>query len=122
MSLSGVCVIDRTFSLGFYLLRSIKLCLKHTKYVSSFAYSTPGVDVALTYILYGISGFLDDKKSLEQKVQDELNEELGVGNDKIKLDWEARDYQWVSPDEANNLQLLPGFNLVLKKLSKLIGK
>lgn len=31
----------------------------------------------------GISGFLDDDRSLEQKVKDELNEELGIGEDKV---------------------------------------
>lgn len=31
----------------------------------------------------GISGFLDDSRSLEEKVKDELQEELGVSGDKI---------------------------------------
>lgn len=102
----------------------------------------------------GISGFLDDKRSLEEKVRDELKEELGVlknkiksirlgeifdqeaskykktwivhpilaevSTDKIKLDWEARNYKWIKFDEAKKLELLPGFDEVLKKLSKLL--
>ena len=100
----------------------------------------------------GISGFLDDKRSFEQKVKDELREELGiaknkiknirlgeifhqeapkykkswivhpvlieVSGNKIKLDWEARNYKWIKPSDARKLKLLPGFNDVLKKLSK----
>lgn len=99
----------------------------------------------------GISGFLDDQRSLEQKVKDELNEELGmpsrkierirlgeifdqeapkykktwvvhpvlvdVATDKIKLDWEAKNYRWIKFGEAKKLQLLPGFNQVLERLS-----
>ena len=98
----------------------------------------------------GISGFLDDKKSLTEKVAEELREELGipknkilkiklgeifdqeelkykktwivhpvlveVKTDKIKLDWEAKNYQWLSLNEIKKLKLLPGFNLVLNKL------
>src|SRR3972149_5920814 len=100
----------------------------------------------------GISGFLDDKRSFEQKVKDELMEELGIPNNKIKnirlreifhqeapkyakswivhpvlvevlenkikLDWEARNYKWIKLSKAKKLKLLPGFNYVLKKLSK----
>ena len=99
----------------------------------------------------GISGFLDDQRSLEEKVKDELSEELGVParkikrirlgeifnqeapkykktwivhpvlvevtTDKIKLDWEARNYQWIKLSEARKLKLLPGFDQVLKRLS-----
>lgn len=98
----------------------------------------------------GISGFLDDKKSLQQKVKEEIREELGldlknikkiklgdifdqeepkykktwivhpvlaeIDTDKIKLDWEAKDCQWIMPSEAKKLKLLPGFSEVLKKL------
>ena len=98
----------------------------------------------------GISGFLDDKKSLEEKVKDELREELGiergkikkirlgeifdqeepkykktwivhpvlvdVATDKVKLDWEARNYKWIKVAEAKKLKLLPGFDKVLEKL------
>jgi ADP-ribose pyrophosphatase YjhB (NUDIX family) len=32
----------------------------------------------------GVSGFLDDKRSLRQKVYDELREELGISKAKIK--------------------------------------
>lgn len=99
----------------------------------------------------GISGFLDDKRSFDQKVKDELREELGiprrmvkkirlceifhqealkykktwivhpvlveVSTDKIKLDWEARNYKWVRLSEAKKLKLLPGYNKVLEKIS-----
>lgn len=97
----------------------------------------------------GISGFLDDRKSLEEKVAEEIREELGiakgkikkiklgaileqdapkyqktwivhpvlvdVATDKIKLDWEAQGYQWVKPQDAKKLKLLPGFKNVLKE-------
>lgn len=99
----------------------------------------------------GVSGFLDDKRSFEQKVKDELREELGIpakmvkkirlceifhqeapkykktwivhpvlveiATDKIKLDWEARNYRWVKFNEARKLKLLPGFDRVLEKVS-----
>ena len=100
----------------------------------------------------GISGFLDDKKNLEEKVFTEIKEELGifrndikrirlgeifdqeefkykktwivhpilveVKTDKIKLDWEAKNYKWIKIQETKKLKLLPGFNEVLKKLWK----
>jgi len=100
----------------------------------------------------GVSGFLDDQRSLQEKVEDELQEELGVPNEKInqiklgeifdqeepkynktwivhpvfvevdtnkvKLDWEARSYKWVNLEEVRELNLLPGFDQVLEKLSK----
>ena len=100
----------------------------------------------------GISGFLDDKRSFEQKVKDELREEFGiaknkiknirleeifhqeapkykkswivhpvlieVSGNKIKLDWEARNFKWVKLEDIKKLKLLPGFDDVLKKLSK----
>jgi isopentenyldiphosphate isomerase len=99
----------------------------------------------------GISGFLDDKKSLEQKVKEELKEELGISEkeiksiqlgeifhqealqykktwivhpvlvkvrtDKIKLNWEAKDYKWIRLRDAKKLKLLPGFEKVLEKIS-----
>ena len=99
----------------------------------------------------GISGFLDDKRSLNEKVTDELKEELGipkgrikrirlgeifdqeaprykktwivhpvlveVTTDRVKLDWEARNYRWIKFNEVRGLQLLPGFDQVLKRLS-----
>ncbi|MFH0819804.1 MAG: NUDIX domain-containing protein [bacterium] len=98
----------------------------------------------------GISGFLDDDRSLEEKVKKELQEELGieqaniisirlgaifhedapkynktwivhpvlvgVATDKIKLDWEAQNYQWVTLKEVKNFNLLPGFDRVLENL------
>ena len=100
----------------------------------------------------GISGFLDDNKSLKEKVFEELKEEVGlskknvisispgivfdqdepkykktwivhpvlvkVDTDKIKLDWEAQNFQWIKPSEAKKLKLLPGFDLVLEILFK----
>ena len=36
-----------------------------------------------------------------------------VSTDRITLNWEAQEYQWVSPDEALVLKLLPGFEKVL---------
>ncbi len=104
----------------------------------------------------GISGFLDDQKSLNQKVFEELKEELGipkgkikwirlgeifdqeapkykktwivhpvlveVKTDKIKLDWEARNYKWLTLREIERLRLLPGFGEVLKNLSVWISE
>jgi 8-oxo-dGTP pyrophosphatase MutT (NUDIX family) len=98
----------------------------------------------------GISGFLDDQKSLAEKVFEELSEEVGlpkaqvarirlgeifdqeepkynktwivhpvlveVKTDKIKLDWEGQNYQWLSLKEVNKLKLLPGFDQVLENL------
>lgn len=100
----------------------------------------------------GISGFLDDKRSFDEKVRDEIGEELGlkkkdilsitmgkifhqeapkykktwivhpvlveVGTDKITLDWEAQNYQWVFPKEVMRLKLLPGFDQVLRSFFK----
>lgn len=100
----------------------------------------------------GISGFLDDQRSLNEKVYDELKEELEISKtnikkiklgeifdqdepkykktwiihpvlvevktDKIKLDWEAKNYKWLNFREAKRLKLLPGFDNVLEKLSQ----
>jgi isopentenyldiphosphate isomerase len=102
----------------------------------------------------GISGFLDDKRNLRQKVSDEIKEELGmpkikiekirlgeifdqdepkykktwivhpvlveVKTDKVKLDWEAKNYKWLTLEEIEKLKLLPGFDKVLKRISKFI--
>ena len=104
----------------------------------------------------GISGFLDDKRNLEQKVKDELKEELGIASksvrkirlgeifhqkeakykktwivhpvlvevstEKVKLDWEAKNYKWIKLGEAKRLKLLPGFDRVLEKLSAWVGQ
>ncbi len=104
----------------------------------------------------GVSGFLDDKRSLKEKITDEIKEELGipkskikniqlgeifhqeepkykktwivhpvlveVKTDKVKLDWEAKNYKWIAFREVKKLNLLPGFAEVLKKLSPWIGK
>jgi ADP-ribose pyrophosphatase YjhB (NUDIX family) len=99
----------------------------------------------------GISGFLDDDKSLREKVREEIREELGlskkvikqitlgkifdqeapkykktwivhpvlveVTTDAIKLDREARSFQWLTPKAVRKLKLLPGFADVLKALA-----
>ena len=104
----------------------------------------------------GVSGFLDDRRSLNQKVLDELKKELGiaktkikkiqlgeifdqeepkykktwivhpvlveVGTDRIKLDWEARNYKWLTLQEVKKLKVLPGFDEVLRRLSPWIRK
>ncbi|MDD5221349.1 MAG: NUDIX domain-containing protein [Candidatus Pacebacteria bacterium] len=101
----------------------------------------------------GISGFLDDKRSLKEKVIDEIKEELGLSKnkidriilgeifdqeeikyqktwivhpvlvkiktDKIKLDWEAQSYRWLTIKEAKKLKLLPGFDKVLERVTGL---
>ena len=98
----------------------------------------------------GISGFLDDGRSLKEKIEDELKEEVGmpkskiksikrghifdqeeprykktwivhpvlveVNTDKVRLDWEATNYKWLTPNQAKKLKLLPGFDKVLKIL------
>ncbi len=102
----------------------------------------------------GISGFLDDKKSLNEKVEEELREELGiqkknilsirlggifnqeekkykktwiahpvlvvVTTDQVKLNWEAEEYLWLKIADTKELKLLPGFDEVLKAVSKLV--
>lgn len=95
----------------------------------------------------GISGFLDDARSFEEKVKDELKEEVGaeekdiititrgaifhqeepeykktwivhpvlidVATDAVMLDWEATEYRWIDPKDADTLNLLLGFDRVL---------
>ena len=102
----------------------------------------------------GISGFLDDSRSLNDKITDEIKEELGipknkiksicfgeifdqdepkyrktwivhpvlveVATDKITLDFEAKSFGWFSPSRVAKLKLLPGFDGVLKRLSKFL--
>ena len=104
----------------------------------------------------GISGFLDDQRSLRQKISNELREELGipqakikkirlgeifdqeepkykktwivhpvlveVETNKVKLDWEARNYKWLTLQGVKKLKLLPGFDEVLRRLSPWIRK
>lgn len=101
----------------------------------------------------GISGFLDDRRTLEEKVRDELREEAGIPErairrirlgkifhqdapkygkiwivhpvlvevkaDKVKLDWEAEEYRWVTEQEARQFNLLPGFDRVLAHIARL---
>lgn len=42
-----------------------------------------------------------------------------VATDEIKLDWEAENYKWINPREAEKLKLLPGFKEVLERVIKL---
>lgn len=104
----------------------------------------------------GISGFLDDGKDFEEKVKEEVSEEVGVAEENIvsirrgeilhqdepkygktwivhpvlvevktnviTLDWEAREYRWLSIDEAKKLNFLPGFDEVLSRIENLIGE
>ena len=42
-----------------------------------------------------------------------------VDTDKIKLDWEAEGYTWITPSEAKKLDLLPGFEITLKEALRL---
>lgn len=103
----------------------------------------------------GVSGFLDDKRSLEEKVYDEIREELGitqeqilsikfgdifdqdeskyqktwivhpvlvtVNTDKVVLDWESKNYLWLSMNEIKKLDLLPGFDQVLKRVEEIVN-
>ena len=98
----------------------------------------------------GISGFLDDGRSVREKAKEEVMEETNikeqdiisisegkifeqdepeydktwivhpvlveVNRDKVKLDWEARDYRWVALDKVKEFKLLPGFEKVLEIL------
>ena len=97
----------------------------------------------------GISGFLDDMRSVEDKVAQELYEEIGLGADDIEsiergtvflqeapeykktwivvpalvrvnrvefnLNWETKRAEWFAPDEVLGLNLLPGFDEVIKQ-------
>lgn len=99
----------------------------------------------------GISGFLDDRESLEEKVRTELREEVGIRpHDIIRMEFgdvfdledpahrktwvvhpvkvfvrtlrvvlndEAQDFRWVTPQEAKRYRLMPGFRIVLKRMS-----
>ncbi len=98
----------------------------------------------------GIAGFLDDRKTLEEKVKEELCEEAGikasdilsiklgeifdlddpkyrktwivhpvlvkVKHRKIRLDWEAEEYRWISAKEIKRFKITPNFEKVLKAL------
>ena len=43
-----------------------------------------------------------------------------VKTDKIRLDWEAKQFVWITINKAKKMKLLPGFGLVLDKIAKLI--
>ena len=97
----------------------------------------------------GVSGFLDDDKSVEQKMYEELHEELNIQQsgiesfelgqvllqeapeykktwlvvpvlvraktDKFKFNWEAQRAQWFEPQEIISLNLLPGFEELIRQ-------
>lgn len=39
-----------------------------------------------------------------------------VKTDRVKLDWEAKNYRWVTLADAKKIKLLPGFDMVLELL------
>lgn len=43
-----------------------------------------------------------------------------INTDEIILDWEASEFKWVTMAESKTLKLLPGFELVLEKVFKII--
>lgn len=113
---------------------------------------SPGMNLYQNY-WSGISGFLDDWRSVSEKAEQELKEEVGIDRksiDSIKqgtvfeqeepkyektwivhpvlvkirkcevvLDWEAKEYKWIKPNEAKNFKLVPGFDRVIKTFFKL---
>ena len=40
-----------------------------------------------------------------------------VKTDRVKLDWEAKNYRWIRLADTKKLKLLPGFDRVLEKVS-----
>lgn len=42
-----------------------------------------------------------------------------VNTDQVRLDWEAQKFQWILPEETKQHKLLPGFDTVLKHVTKL---
>lgn len=97
----------------------------------------------------GVSGFLDTNEDIQEKIHEELIEELGIQKDqvisievgqvviqeapkygktwivfpvlvsiaeKVKTteNWEVAKTRWLSPKSAKKLNLLPGFEAVLK--------
>ena len=46
---------------------------------------------------------------------------IEVKTSAVTLDWEAQRYRWLSVDEAKALDLLPGFDEVLKRVEKMIA-
>lgn len=102
----------------------------------------------------GVSGFLDDKKSLNEKVKNEILEEVGIGEEniekielgkifhqsapkykktwivhpilvrvksnEIKLNWEAKNHQWIKIEDVNKYKLLPGFEGVIDEMKKIL--
>jgi ADP-ribose pyrophosphatase YjhB (NUDIX family) len=101
----------------------------------------------------GISGFLDEPhKTVEEKVREEMREELGiveedilsieehsevieeedeeydktwlfhpvlvtVGTDRIDLNWEGEQYEWVDPADVHDFDLIPNFDKILDAFS-----
>lgn len=100
----------------------------------------------------GIAGFLDDQKTLEEKVKEELQEEIGikardilsialgeifdlddsrykktwivhpvlvkVKHERIRLDWEAEEYRWITPKDVKHFDITANFKKVLKNFCK----
>ncbi len=107
---------------------------------------------------HGIGGFLDDpQKSLQQKIYEELNEELGIRKEDIaeistgkvirvddpflhrtwdlylsvvelkiqtviRLDWEHTEYRWITPEDIEKYDTVPGldhaFHEAIESLAK----
>ena len=43
-----------------------------------------------------------------------------VETNKIKLDWEAENFQWIDINDVDKFKLLPGFDKVIEKVKKII--
>lgn len=43
-----------------------------------------------------------------------------ISTNKIKLDWEAENYRWITLQDVKGLKLLPGFDIVLEKLDNFL--
>jgi isopentenyldiphosphate isomerase len=46
---------------------------------------------------------------------------VNVSTDKVKIDWEAKNYRWLTLREVRKLKLLPGFDKVIKHLSSMMN-
>ena len=43
-----------------------------------------------------------------------------VKTDKIKLDWEAQNFKWISINDVKKYKLLPGFKDVIDRIKRII--
>ncbi len=100
-----------------------------------------------------LAGFLDDSKTVKEKVIEEITEELGlkasdiiriaegptyifadkelgrewerhlvlaeIANPDITLDWEHRDFKWISPEDIAQYEVTPGLAADLEKVKNL---